>query len=124
MVALESDVGDVQGGTTQEGIHMGVMAGTLDLIQRAYVGAEIRDGVLHFDPKPVGNLDGLSFPMRFHGRRRQADGFRPGGRPLRRGSGRGRGRGDPGRRTPHLRLSGPAEISVVRLAPVREESSW
>ena len=60
MVALESDVGDVQGGTTQEGIHMGVMAGTLDLIQRGYLGTEI-------DPKPVGNLDGLSFPMRFRG---------------------------------------------------------
>jgi trehalose/maltose hydrolase-like predicted phosphorylase len=55
----------VQGGTTQEGIHMGVMAGTLDLIQRSYLGTDIRDGVLHFDPKPVGNLDGLSFPMRF-----------------------------------------------------------
>ena len=67
MVALESDVGDVQGGTTQEGIHMGVMAGTLDLIQRGYMGSEIHDGVLRFDPKPVGNLDGLSFPMRFRG---------------------------------------------------------
>jgi trehalose/maltose hydrolase-like predicted phosphorylase len=67
LVALESDVGDVQGGTTQEGIHMGVMAGTLDLIQRGYMGSEIRDGVLCFDPKPVGNLDGLSFPMRFRG---------------------------------------------------------
>jgi trehalose/maltose hydrolase-like predicted phosphorylase len=67
MVALESDVGDVQGGTTQEGIHMGVMAGTLDLIQRGYLGTDIRDGVLHFDPKPVGNLNGLSFPMRFRG---------------------------------------------------------
>jgi trehalose/maltose hydrolase-like predicted phosphorylase len=67
MVALESDVGDVQGGTTKEGIHMGVMAGTLDLIQRGYLGTVIRDGTLHFDPKPVGNLDGLSFPMRFRG---------------------------------------------------------
>src|SRR5215217_993053 len=67
MVALESDVGDVQGGTTQEGIHMGVMAGTLDLIQRGYLGTDIRDGVLRFDPKPVGNLDGLSFPMQFRG---------------------------------------------------------
>jgi trehalose/maltose hydrolase-like predicted phosphorylase len=65
MVALESDVGDVQGGTTKEGIHMGVMAGTLDLIQRGYLGTEIRNGVLHFDPKPVGNLEGVSFPMRF-----------------------------------------------------------
>jgi len=67
MVALESDVGDVQGGTTQEGIHMGVMAGTLDLIQRAYLGTEIRDGTLYFEPKPVGNLDGLSLPMWFRG---------------------------------------------------------
>jgi trehalose/maltose hydrolase-like predicted phosphorylase len=55
----------VQGGTTQEGIHMGVMAGTLDLIQRGYIGSEIRDGVLCFDPKPMDTLNGLSFPMRF-----------------------------------------------------------
>ena len=68
MVALESDVGDVQGGTTKEGIHLGVMAGTLDLIQRSYMGSEIRDdGVLRLNPKPVGHLDGLSFPMRFRG---------------------------------------------------------
>ena len=38
LVALESDVGDVQGGTTKEGIHLGVMAGTIDLVQRAYTG--------------------------------------------------------------------------------------
>jgi trehalose/maltose hydrolase-like predicted phosphorylase len=67
MVALESDVGDVQGGTTKEGIHMGVMSGTLDLLQRAYLGSEIRDGVLYFDPKETERLDGLSLPMRFRG---------------------------------------------------------
>ena len=65
MNALESDVGDVQGGTTQEGIHMGAMAGTLDLIQRGYVGAEIRDTTLCFNPKPSDRLDGLSFHIRF-----------------------------------------------------------
>jgi trehalose/maltose hydrolase-like predicted phosphorylase len=65
MTALESDVGDIQGGTTQEGIHMGVMAGTLDLMQRGYVGAEIRDDTLYFNPKPDDRLEGLSFPMRF-----------------------------------------------------------
>ena len=67
LVALESDVGDVQGGTTKEGIHMGVMSGTLDLIQRGYVGSKIRDGVLHFAPVQRERLDGLSFPMRFRG---------------------------------------------------------
>ena len=30
---------------------MGVMAGTLDLIQHAYLGTEIRDDVLRFDPR-------------------------------------------------------------------------
>ena len=63
--ALESDVSDIQGGTTKEGIHMGVMAGALDLIQRGYMGAEIQDGVLCFSPKPNERLDGLSFPLRF-----------------------------------------------------------
>ncbi len=65
LVALESDVGDVQGGTTKEGIHLGVMSGTLDLLQRSYVGANVRDGVLHFDPTLTDRLDGLMFPMQF-----------------------------------------------------------
>jgi len=67
LVALESDVGDVQGGTTKEGIHLGVMAGTVDLVQRAYTGAEIRDGVLYFAPTLTDKLDGLSFPMQVRG---------------------------------------------------------
>ncbi len=67
LTALESDVGDVQGGTTKEGIHLGVMAGTLDLIQRGYLGSKIRDGGLRFDPKPPKKLDGLHFPMVFRG---------------------------------------------------------
>jgi trehalose/maltose hydrolase-like predicted phosphorylase len=65
LVALESDIGDIQGGTTKEGIHLGVMAGTLDLVQRAYVGTEIRDDVLHFNPMHTDRLDGLSLPMQF-----------------------------------------------------------
>ena len=67
LVALESDVGDVQGGTTKEGIHLGVMSGTLDLIQRSYAGSEIREDVLHFQPRLRERLDGLTFSMRFRG---------------------------------------------------------
>jgi trehalose/maltose hydrolase-like predicted phosphorylase len=67
LVALESDIGDVQGGTTQEGIHLGVMAGTLDLIQRVYLGAEIRGDVLSFSPRLTDRLDGLSFRMEIRG---------------------------------------------------------
>ncbi len=40
--ALESDVADVQGGTTSEGIHLGAMAGTIDLIPHCYTGIEVR----------------------------------------------------------------------------------
>jgi trehalose/maltose hydrolase-like predicted phosphorylase len=65
LVALRSDAEDVQGGTTQEGIHMGVMAGTLDLIQRCYPGAEIRDGVLHFQPRLPPGVDQLEYWMQF-----------------------------------------------------------
>lgn len=65
MAALESDVGDVQGGTTKEGIHMGVMSGTLDLLQRSYLGCSVRDGVLHFEPRLLDRLDGLVFSMQF-----------------------------------------------------------
>jgi trehalose/maltose hydrolase-like predicted phosphorylase len=67
LTALESDVGDVQGGTTKEGIHMGVMSGTLALVQRSYAGTEIRDGVLYFAPRLPARLEGLSFAMQFRG---------------------------------------------------------
>ena len=63
LVALRSDVEDVQNGTTQEGIHMGVMCGTLDLMQRAYAGAHVRDRVLRFDPRLPRQLERISFPM-------------------------------------------------------------
>ena len=65
LVALRSDADDVQGGTTKEGIHLGVMAGTLDVLQRYYAGAQIRDGVLCFDPRLPSALGGLSFPLQF-----------------------------------------------------------
>lgn len=67
LVALESDVGDVQGGTTKEGIHLGVMAATLDLLQRGYLGADVHDGTLHVNPRLTEKLDGLTLPMQLHG---------------------------------------------------------
>lgn len=46
---------------------MGVMSGTLDLIQRGYVGSEIRDGALYFKPRLTDRLEGLAFSMQFRG---------------------------------------------------------
>ena len=59
--ALESDVSDIQDGTTPEGIHLGAMAGTVDLLQRGYSGMQTdAGGVLHFKPSlppEIGRLD-------------------------------------------------------------------
>lgn len=62
--ALLGDVADVQGGTTAEGIHLGAMAGTLDLVQRGLTGLEVRDGALHLDPAPLPELYTYRFTLR------------------------------------------------------------
>ncbi len=62
-VALRSDVHDIQGGTTREGIHMGVMSGTVDLVQRFYAGMRVRDGMLHFDPNLPQGIEGVTYNM-------------------------------------------------------------
>jgi alpha,alpha-trehalase len=67
--ALESDVDDVQGGTTQEGIHLGAMAGTVDLVQRGYSGLETRGDVLSFDPSIPEGLRALGFDVHYRGHR-------------------------------------------------------
>jgi trehalose/maltose hydrolase-like predicted phosphorylase len=65
MEALESDVSDVQGGTTQEGIHLGAMVGTVDLLQRGFTGIETRDDLLRFDPFLPDEVAQLHFRMRY-----------------------------------------------------------
>ncbi|GAA3560907.1 glycosyl hydrolase family 65 protein [Nonomuraea rosea] len=67
--ALISDVHDVQGGTTAEGIHLGAMAGTLDMLQRCYLGLEPRSDGLHFNPLLPDRLSTLSLPLLFRGLR-------------------------------------------------------
>ena len=70
--ALDSDISDIQDGTTQEGIHLGAMAGTVDLLQRGYTGMEVdADGVLHFKPRLPKEIGNLGFCIYF--RRRWLD---------------------------------------------------
>ncbi|GLW99108.1 glycosyl hydrolase family 65 protein [Microtetraspora sp. NBRC 16547] len=64
---LTADLGDVQGGTTAEGVHLGAMAGTLDLLQRCYLGLEIRHDGLHLDPLLPDRLAMLSLRIRCRG---------------------------------------------------------
>ncbi|MGQ4878925.1 glycoside hydrolase family 65 protein [Billgrantia sp. LNSP4103-1] len=64
---LESDIGDSQGGSTAEGIHLGAMAGSVDLIQRGHTGLEVRDGMLRLNPCLPEALPGLHMRLRFRG---------------------------------------------------------
>jgi len=71
--ALESDISDIQGGTTAEGIHLGAMAGTVDLIQRGQTALEVRDGVLRLNPCLPQQLKGLRLRLLFRGARLELD---------------------------------------------------
>jgi trehalose/maltose hydrolase-like predicted phosphorylase len=67
--ALDGDIADLQGGTTGEGIHLGAMAGTVDLVQRGLTGLETRDGALRLDPVPLPELSQYGFTIRYRGHR-------------------------------------------------------
>ncbi|CAL2069070.1 Glycoside hydrolase family 65 protein [Streptomyces murinus] len=64
---LRGDIADIQGGTTGEGIHLGAMAGTLDLVQRGLTGLETRDGALWLDPVPLPKVSSYGFSIRYLG---------------------------------------------------------
>ncbi|GCD95844.1 glycoside hydrolase family 65 protein [Embleya hyalina] len=65
--ALGGDVHDVQGGTTAEGIHLGAMAGTVDLVQRCYTGLDTRGDVLWLDPCLPARLRRLEVELCYRG---------------------------------------------------------
>ena len=65
--ALEADVSDSQGGTTREGVHLGAMAGTVDILQRCYTGLEVRGEALWLNPLLPAELDSLAFDLLFRG---------------------------------------------------------
>lgn len=65
--ALYSDIADSQGGTTPEGIHLGAMASTIDLLQRCYTGLELRGNALRLNPAIPPDLASLALGLRYRG---------------------------------------------------------
>jgi trehalose/maltose hydrolase-like predicted phosphorylase len=63
--ALATDIADTQGGTTAEGIHLGAMAGTVDLLLRCYTGLEVREEALWLNPALPDELDRLRFALTY-----------------------------------------------------------
>ncbi|MFK0253906.1 glycoside hydrolase family 65 protein [Streptomyces sp. NPDC090445] len=76
--ALIGDITDIQGGTTGEGIHLGAMAGTLDLVERGITGLEPGPDGLHIDPVPLSGIPGSAFSLSYLGHRDIRISFRPG----------------------------------------------
>jgi trehalose 6-phosphate phosphatase len=62
---LESDSGNVQGGTTGEGIHLAAMAASVDILQRCFAGLEIRDDALFLNPFWPAELGQLTFEVNY-----------------------------------------------------------
>ncbi|HEY2130354.1 MAG TPA: HAD-IA family hydrolase [Streptosporangiaceae bacterium] len=67
--ALLSDVADVQGGTTAEGIHLGAMAGTVDVVLLCLTGMRAHGDVLRFDPALPPEVKYLRFSVHYRGHR-------------------------------------------------------
>jgi beta-phosphoglucomutase family hydrolase len=65
--ALQSDVSDIQQGTTAEGVHLGAMAGTVDLLQRVATGIEVTNDVLRFDPRLPQGIARMDMRIRYRG---------------------------------------------------------
>ena len=67
--ALVADLDDTQGGTTREGVHLGAMAGTVDIITRSFAGLQLRDDTLTFHPCMPDELRRIRFQVQYRGQR-------------------------------------------------------
>jgi len=66
---LESDVDDIQGGTTAEGIHLGSMAGALAIVMFCLTGIQAHGDTLRFDPALLPQIRQLRFSIHYRGHR-------------------------------------------------------
>ena len=48
---LESDIYDIQGGTVPEGIHVGVMGGSVNIVTKGFAGVRLREDRIIIEPK-------------------------------------------------------------------------
>jgi trehalose/maltose hydrolase-like predicted phosphorylase len=65
--ALQSDVADIQQGTTSEGVHLGAMAGSVDLVERVSTGIEVQGDVLRLNPELPQEMERLDMRIRYRG---------------------------------------------------------
>lgn len=71
--ALQSDVADIQGGTTPEGVHIGAMGGIDDVLLSRYAGIDTMGETLCIDPCLPEELPALRLAIVYQGRRVELD---------------------------------------------------
>lgn len=65
--ALLADLDNQQGSSTSEGLHLGVMSGTVDMLMRAYSGLQIRGDDVVLDPNLPDAVPEVEFQIHFRG---------------------------------------------------------
>jgi HAD superfamily hydrolase (TIGR01509 family) len=65
--ALAADLADTRAGTTRGGVHLGAMAGTIDVAMRCYAGLETRGQLLHLRPQLPSELRALHVEVLYRG---------------------------------------------------------
>ncbi len=63
--ALTSDYNDIQGGTTAEGIHAGVMAGTIMIAISTFAGVDLRGKIIKVNPNLPKHWKKIEFSLTF-----------------------------------------------------------
>lgn len=63
--ALTSDYSDIQGGTTGEGIHAGVMAGTILIAIQSFAGLNLKGEIVKFEPHLPVHWRSIGFKFTF-----------------------------------------------------------
>ncbi|MCK4533547.1 response regulator, partial [bacterium] len=64
---LKSDIYDVQGGTTVEGIHAGIMGGSIDMVVRGFAGIYMGEEIINITPNLPSNWQSLRFKFCYKG---------------------------------------------------------
>jgi len=62
---LQSDIHDIQGGTTQEGVHVGVMGGSINLVFQCFAGVQILEDRIALNPFFPAEWKGSHFHLRY-----------------------------------------------------------
>ncbi len=64
---MYSDYQDIQGGTTAEGIHTGVMAATIYVTLTTYAGVDLKEKILTIQPNLPEHWTSMTFNLQHRG---------------------------------------------------------